>query len=109
MRTLQRVMFGTAILTGVALAAAPGLAQAQQKFPSKPIRLVVGFPPGSGSDTLARLIGQKMSEGWGQAVVVDNRTGAGGALAGGMVAKGIADGGAGSARIAAWMRPGSDP
>ena len=45
MRTLQRVMFASVVVTGVALVAVPGFAQAQQKFPSKPIRLVVGGHP----------------------------------------------------------------
>jgi len=92
MRSLQRVMFATVIATGVALATAPGIAQVQQKFPTKPIRLVVGYPPGGQPDTLARLIGQKMSESWGRPVVVDNRPGASGTLAASMVAKATPDG-----------------
>ena len=92
MRALQSTAFTIAIATGVALAAAPVFAQAQQKFPSKPVRLVVGVPAGSGPDTFARIIGQKMSESWGRPVVVDNRPGAGGALAGGIVAKAAPDG-----------------
>jgi tripartite-type tricarboxylate transporter receptor subunit TctC len=70
----------------------PAPALAQQKFPTKPIRLLVGIGVGGQSDTLARMVGQKMSEGWGQAVVVDNRTAAGGALAAGIVAKAVPDG-----------------
>ena len=82
-----------ALATAIAIgAAAPGLAQTSQKFPSKPIRLVVGLPAGSQADTMARLVGQKMSEGWGRPVVVDNRPGAGGALAAGTVAKAAPDG-----------------
>jgi len=61
MRVVQRVMIETAIAAGVALAAA-GSAQAQQNFPTKPIRLVVGLAPGGTLDTLARITGQKMSE-----------------------------------------------
>lgn len=53
----------------------------QQKFPSKPIRIIVPFSAGSQTDILARMIGQKMFENWGQQVVVDNRPGAGGRLA----------------------------
>jgi tripartite-type tricarboxylate transporter receptor subunit TctC len=63
-----------------------GSPAAQTIYPSKPIRLVGGFAPGTQLDTLARTIGQKMSESWGQPVVVDNRTGGGGMLAAGILA-----------------------
>ncbi len=66
MRTLQRVMFATVISTGVAVAALPGFAQAQQKFPSNPIRLVIPSAPGGFPDIPARMVGQKMSESWKQ-------------------------------------------
>lgn len=92
MRTLQRVMFATAAVSGIALSAAPVCAQAPQKFPAKPIRIVVPNPAGSQGDTLSRMIGQKMSEGWGQPVVVDNRTGGIGTVAGSTVAKAAPDG-----------------
>lgn len=92
MRTLQTALFAAVIAMVVAGTAAPGFAQAQQNFPSKPIRLVVAYTPGSQPDTLARIIGQKMSESWKQPVVVDNRPGAGGTLAAGMVAKAAPDG-----------------
>ena len=49
---------------------------AQTNYPEKPIRMVVGFPPGSSSDTVARLLGQKFAEAWGKPVVIDNVTGA---------------------------------
>jgi tripartite-type tricarboxylate transporter receptor subunit TctC len=80
------------ILVAAALAAMPGVLQAQQKFPSKPIRIVVPFSPGGGTDTLARIIAQKMSESWGHAMVIDNRTGAGGTIGTAMVAKATPDG-----------------
>jgi tripartite-type tricarboxylate transporter receptor subunit TctC len=89
---LHCVTFATVIATGVAFAPAPGLAQAQQKFPTKPIRLLVGLPAGSQADTVARMIGAKMSESWGWAVVVDNRPGAGGMLAAVALAKAAPDG-----------------
>ena len=69
-----------------------GVVQAQQKFPTKPIRFVVPFSPGGGTDTLARLIAQKMSENWGQAVVMENRSGAGGTIGTAIVAKATPDG-----------------
>ena len=56
-------------------------ATAQSRYPDKPIRLVVPFPPGSASDFLARTVGQKLNEKYGQQVVIDNRPGAGGSWA----------------------------
>ena len=91
MRVVQRVMIETAIAAGVALAAA-GSAQAQQNFPTKPIRLVVGLAPGGTLDTLARITGQKMSENWGQPVVVENRAGASTVISANIVAKAPPDG-----------------
>ncbi len=61
--------------------AAATAAGAAEKFPTKPIRMLVPFSPGSATDILGRLVGQKMSENWGQPVVVDNRPGAGGTIA----------------------------
>jgi tripartite-type tricarboxylate transporter receptor subunit TctC len=55
--------------------------QQQQSFPSKPIRMLVPFSPGSQTDILARWVGEKMAENWGQQVVVDNRPSAGGTIA----------------------------
>ena len=85
-------MLAIVVVTGVALATAPVLAQAQQKFPSKPIRLVASTTAGSQPDAIARMIGQKMSENWAQAVVIDNRPGGGGTLAATVVAKAAPDG-----------------
>ena len=65
---------------------------AQQKFPTKPVRIVVGFSPGSATDITARLIGPKLAELWGQPVVIENRSGAGGTLASAMVAQATPDG-----------------
>ena len=63
-----------------------------QEFPNKPVRIVVPFTAGSATDILARTVGQKLSELWGQQVVVDNRAGAGGTIGAGMVAKAPPDG-----------------
>jgi tripartite-type tricarboxylate transporter receptor subunit TctC len=61
-------------------------------FPAKPIRIVVPFPPGGATDVAARLIATRMSEKWGQAVVIDNRAGAGGNVGSDIVAKSAPDG-----------------
>ncbi len=69
------------------------LAHAQAAaYPSKSIRLVIALAPGGGIDTLGRFIGQKLSQTWGQAVVADNRPGAGGTIAADAVAKAAPDG-----------------
>jgi tripartite-type tricarboxylate transporter receptor subunit TctC len=84
------------VLAGVAFASAPSISFAQQdpahSFPAKPIRIVASTTPGSQPDGIARIIGQKMSESWGKPVIIENRSGAGGALAAGTVARATADG-----------------
>ena len=74
------------------VAIALGASGAQQTFPTKPIRMVVPFSAGSQTDILARLIGPKMGEHWGQQVVVDNRPSAGGTIAASIVASSPPDG-----------------
>src|SRR5688572_11360436 len=63
-----------------------------QAYPTKPIRFIVPFAPGGGTDLLARTIAQKLNEAWGQPVVVDNRAGGGGNIGTDMVAKSPPDG-----------------
>jgi len=92
MHVLRGVTFATVIASGFALAVSAGPAQSQQKFPEKPIRLVVAFSAGGTPDNLARMIGPRLSEKWGQPVVIENRPGAGGTLAAAIVAKAPPDG-----------------
>src|SRR5438093_7819010 len=61
-------------------------------FPARPVRMVVGFPPGGGTDIIARLVAQKLTERWGRSVVVENRAGAGGNIATELVARSAPDG-----------------
>lgn len=77
-------------LLGIAALAIAGHAPAQ--FPSRPITMVVGFAPGGGTDTVARILAKTVSEGLGQQVVVDNKAGAGGNIATDYVAKAAPDG-----------------
>lgn len=80
-----------AFVAALAILGAAGVAQAQS-YPTKPIRMVVGFTPGSEIDVVGRLLAQQMSDKLGQRIVVDNRTGAGGTLGGAIVASAPADG-----------------
>ena len=85
------------IVIALAVAASLGFsgasfAQTAAGFPSKPIKIVVPFPAGGTSDVLARIFGQKITENWGQPVVVENRPGASGNLGADFVAKSAPDG-----------------
>ena len=65
---------------------------AAQSFPTRPARMIVPYPPGGGTDTISRLVAQKLSERWGQQVVVDNRPGANGIIGTELVARAKPDG-----------------
>jgi tripartite-type tricarboxylate transporter receptor subunit TctC len=81
----------TALIAGIALVAA-GSAWAQGSYPSRPVTMVVGFAPGGGTDTVARVIARNLSESLGQQVLVDNKAGAGGNIAADFVAHAAPDG-----------------
>ena len=72
---MQSFMTVARVLSVAISLAAAGAAIAQQSYPSKPIRIIVPFAPGGSNDVLARLFGPKMTENWGQPVIVDNRAG----------------------------------
>ena len=89
----MRRLIGLARLLFFALALTLACAGASaQSYPTKPIRLVVPYPPGGPLDIIARAIGQKLTEAWHQPVVGDNRAGAGGNIGADLVAKSPADG-----------------
>ena len=86
---MRHRIFATAVLTATHCA---GGAYAQSDYPSKPIRIVIGTPAGGGSDLMARLIGQRLTQAWNAAIVVEPRPGAGGNIAAEHVAKSAPDG-----------------
>jgi len=67
-------------------------AASAQDYPNRPIRLLVGFAPGGGTDVIARILGPRLTAAWGQQIVIDNRTGATGTIAAAMVARATPDG-----------------
>jgi len=86
MKTMLRIIAAT-----FALSLLPGTAAAQA-WPSKPVKIVVPFVAGGATDVVARLLAQKLTEAWGQSVVVENRAGAGGNIGADVVAKSPPDG-----------------
>ena len=96
MRTLRIQIASAAVVLGAASIASAAHAastpDASAGYPSRPIRIIVGFPPGSGTDILARFVGGKLTERLGQQIVVDNRTGANGIIAAELTAKSAPDG-----------------
>ena len=71
--------YSASTLTALLVFGVPAaIAQSAGDYPNRPIRMIVPFPAGGSADTLARITGQKLTESWGQQVVVDNRSGAGG-------------------------------
>src|SRR6185369_1837712 len=87
----DRMRFMRWLVLAFAMVVSPGLATADT-YPSRPIKLIVPFPPGGPNDIIARVVAQRMSELLGQTVVIDNRGGAGGVVGTDAVAKAAPDG-----------------
>src|SRR5262249_31037020 len=79
-----------ALATAVLGACLP--AAAQETYPNKTVKFVVAFPAGGPTDAMARILGQRLSEKWGQGIVIENRAGAGGNIAARQIAKAEATG-----------------
>jgi tripartite-type tricarboxylate transporter receptor subunit TctC len=89
---MQQQLARFVLAVAAALTAVAAGAQTPEPFPSRTVRIIVAFPPGGGTDIVARVLGQKLSEGWGQPVVVENRVGAAGIIGTELAAKSPADG-----------------
>lgn len=87
---VKRFAAFTTTLLSAALMSAP--AAAADSYPAKSVRVILPGPPGGGADRLARILGQRLSDAWGQPVIVDNRPGAGGLLGMNLLAKATPDG-----------------
>ena len=81
----------TTVVCGALMFALAGAVGAQT-YPTKPVRVIISFPPGSSTDIVGRVVTQKLSEYWGQPVLAENRGGAGGTIGAGVVAKAAPDG-----------------
>ena len=92
MPALPKFTLSTLIATSASVTIAAFCAHADQNFPTKPVRIVVPFTAGGGTDIMARMLGMKMSDTWGQPVVIENRTGAGGTIGAHLVSKATPDG-----------------
>jgi tripartite-type tricarboxylate transporter receptor subunit TctC len=90
--TVSRRLFNVAAVSTVWGSLPAARAAQGDAYPNKPIRLVVPFSPGAANDTIARLIGQKVGDSWGQPIIIENRAGGGGAVGANLVAKARPDG-----------------
>ncbi len=90
MLKMLRRLIPTLLISLMFTAAGPAAAQAP--YPTRSVRFIVPYPPGSGTDIVARMLGQKLAESWGQQVLVDNRPGAGAIIGVDAIAKAAPDG-----------------
>ena len=90
MTPIRQCLFATLAAALLVFAIAPNVSA--QPYPAKPVRIIVPFPAGGNADILARILGQKMTESWGQPIIVDNRAGAAGIIGAQAAAKAQPDG-----------------
>src|SRR5438093_9972110 len=83
---------GLGVITVVVVALALHAAARAQTYPDRPVRMVIAFPAGGTIDTLGRILAQKLTEAWGQNVVIENRPGGGGNIGAAAAAKAAPDG-----------------
>ena len=91
-RRTMNLMRGVHVVSVVVVVAAIAAPANAQTYPTRPIRLLVGFPVGGGADVAARVLGARISDALGQQIIVDNRPGAGSAIASEIAAKATPDG-----------------
>src|SRR5688572_28633335 len=82
----------SALAIVAAASAAPAMSAPAPGYPERPIRLIVPYPPGGANDILARMLGARLAESWGQQVVIDNRPGSAGNIGAAVAARSTADG-----------------
>jgi tripartite-type tricarboxylate transporter receptor subunit TctC len=91
-RFTTHAVLAVAAVAALTVAAGAFAGEAAGHYPNRPVRWVVPFTPGASNDIIARLVGQKLGDAWGQQFVIDNRPGAGGAIGAETVAKSVPDG-----------------
>jgi tripartite-type tricarboxylate transporter receptor subunit TctC len=91
-RFTTHAVLAVAAVAALTVAAGAFAGEAAGNYPNRPVRWVVPFTPGASNDIIARLVGQKLGDAWGQQFVIDNRPGAGGAIGAETVAKSVPDG-----------------
>jgi tripartite-type tricarboxylate transporter receptor subunit TctC len=89
---MTKLLRALGLVLGACLVLLPAMGSAQPAYPNRPIRVIVPAAPGGGIDILARIVGQKLTESWGQPVVVENRAGASGSLGASLAARATPDG-----------------
>ena len=77
---LEHVLCGTSLIAAFCVTPTDAAAQGAAGYPNRAVRMIVPFPPGGGTDITSRTVAQKLSETWGQPVIVDNRGGANGII-----------------------------